>query len=93
MVCMESTLPKCLPNFGTLPGGTDHGYIVCNYQLPMRAIKRGLRPLQRRGHCLFALLAEMAEHADGEEMRKRLEVELPDPTLDVSYSRPTLPLL
>ena len=89
---MERTLPKGLPRSGTPPGGIDHEYMVLD-QLPTRAIGRGLWPLQRRGHCLFALLAEMAEHADGEEMRKRLEVELPDPTLDVSYSRPTLPLL
>ena len=90
---MESTLPKCLPNFGTLPGGTDHGYIVCNYQLPMRAIKRGLRPLQRRGHCPFALLAEMAEHAYGDARREWPEVELPAPTLAVFYSLATHYLL
>ena len=43
--------------------GSDHGHMVHTYQLPTRAIGRGLQPLQRRGHCLFALLAEMAEHA------------------------------
>ena len=59
----------------------------------MRAFGRGLRPLQRRGHCPFALLAEMVEHGDGNARRKRLEVELPTPMLIVSYSTPTLPSL
>ena len=35
--------------------------------------------------------AVMEEHADGDARRKRPEVELPTPTLVVSYSPPTLP--
>ena len=38
LVCVESTLPKGLPIFGTPHGGNDHGYLVCNYQLPTRAV-------------------------------------------------------
>ena len=34
MVCMESTLPKRLSRSGTAPGGSGHGYMVRNYQLP-----------------------------------------------------------
>ena len=48
------------------------------------------KPLQRRGHCPFALLAEMAEHAYGDARREWPEVELPAPTLVVSYSPATL---
>ena len=59
----------------------------------MRAAGRGLQPLQRHGHCMFTLLAKMEEHADGDTSRKRPEVELPTPTLVVSYSPPTLPPL
>ena len=46
------------------PKEIDHGYMVHDYQLPTRAIGRGLRPLQRRGYCPFAILAEMVEHVD-----------------------------
>ena len=60
------------------PSGIDHQYMVRNYQISMRAIGRGLRPLQRRGH--------MAEHIDDDARRKRLEVELPTPTQVVSCS-------
>ena len=63
---MESTLLKGLPRFGMLPGGSDRGYMVRDYKLPTRAIGRGLQPLQRCGHCLFALLAEMTEYIDGD---------------------------
>ena len=49
-----------------------------------------LEHIQRRGHCPFALLAEMAEHAYGDARREWPEVELPAPTLDVSYSPATL---
>ena len=91
---MESMLPKGLPRSGTPPGGSDRGYMVHTYQeLPMRAIGRGLQPLQRRGCCPFTLLAEMAENAHGDARRKWPKVELPAPTLVVSYSHATLPLL
>ena len=85
----------CLKVFQYLvsPGGSDHGYMVHDYQLPPRAFGRGLQPLQRRGHCSFVLLAKMAEHADGDARRIRPEMELPAPTLVVSYSPPTLPLM
>ena len=49
--------------------------------------------LQRCGHCLFALLAEMAEHAYGDTRRKWPEVELPAPTLVLSNSLAALPSL
>ena len=54
-----------LPRSGTPSRGIDHGYMVCDYQPPMRTIGRGLHPLQRCGHCPFALMAEMAEHTNG----------------------------
>ena len=38
----------------------------------------------------FALLAEMTEHAYGHARRKLPEVELPSPTVVVSYSPATL---
>ena len=72
---------------------SDHGYLVSDDQLPSWAIGRGLEPLQRCGHCLFALLAKMAEDTDGDSKRKRPKVELPAPTLAVYYSPPTLPSL
>ena len=43
-----------------------------------------------RGHCPFALLAEMVEHTYGDARREWPEVELPTPTLVVSYSPATL---
>ena len=65
MACMESMLPKGIPRSGTPSRGIDKGYMVHDYQLTMRAIGRGLQPLQRCGHYPFALLAEKAEHTDG----------------------------
>ena len=73
MVCTKSMLPKDLPCPGTPPGGSDHGYMVRDYQLPTRAIGRGFQSLQQRGHCLFALMAEMAEYADGDVLRIKLK--------------------
>ena len=67
-----------------------HEYLVREYKLPMRAIGRGLRPLQRRSHYPFTVLSEIAEHADGDARRKQPVVELQAPTLVVSYSPPTL---
>ena len=58
LVFLESTMPKGLPRSGTPQEGTDHGYMVHDYQLPTRAIGRGLRPLQRRGHSPFALMTD-----------------------------------
>ena len=69
-VYMESALPQGLPRYGTTPEGSDHGHMVHAYQLPTRAIGRGLQPLQRRDHCPFALLAEMAEHTYGDARRE-----------------------
>ena len=83
---------RCLKVFQDMvqpPRGSDHGHMVRAYQLPTRAIGRGLQPLQRR-HCPFALLAEMAEHTYGDARRKWPEVELPAPTLIVSCSPATL---
>ena len=90
---MESALPQGFPRYGTAPGGSDHGHMVRDYQLPTRATRRDLQPLQRRGLCLFALLTEMAEHTYGDARREWPEVELPAPTLAVSYSPTTLSLL
>ena len=67
-----------------------HNTLLRAYQLPTRATRGGLQPLQRRGHCPFALLAEMAEHAYGDARREWPEVELLAPTLAVSYSPATL---
>ena len=63
---MESALPQGFPRYGTTPRGSDHGHMVRAYQLPTMVTGRGLQPLQRRGHCPFALLAEMTEHAYGD---------------------------
>ena len=41
----------------------------------------------------LTLLAKMEEHADGDARRKQPKVELPAPTLVVSYSPPALPPL
>ena len=90
MVYMESALPQGLPRYGTASGGSDHGHMVRAYQLPTRATGRGLQSLQRRDHCPFALLAEMAEHTYGDARREWPEVELPAPTLAISYSPATL---
>ena len=57
LVFLESTMPKGLPRSSTPPGGTDHGFLIRNYQLPSWAIGRSLQPLKRCGHCPFALLA------------------------------------
>ena len=43
-------LPKGFPRSGTPPKGIDHGYMARDYQLPTRAIGRGLWPLQQCGH-------------------------------------------
>ena len=83
-------MPKGLPRSATPLEGIDCGYIVHYYQLPTRAIGQCLRLLQRHGHCLFALLAQMTEHPDGGVRRKQPEVELPAPTSPISYSPPTL---
>ena len=88
---MESALPEGFSGSGAAPGGSDHGHMVCSYQLPTRAVGRGLQPFQRCGHCPFALLAKMAEHAYGDSRRKWSEVELPAPTLAVSESLAALP--
>ena len=90
VVYMENALPQGLPRYGTAPGGSDHGHMVRAYQLPTRATGIGLQPLQRRDHCPFALLAEMAELTYGDARREWPEVELPTPTLVVSYSPATL---
>ena len=66
---------KGLPRSGTPSRGNDDGYMVCDYQFPTKAIGQGLRSLQQRGHCLFALLVEIVEHANGDTRRKWLEVE------------------
>ena len=90
MVYMESALPQGLPRYGTAPEGSDHGHMVRAYQLPTRATGRDLQPLQRRDHCPFTLLTEMAEHTYGDARREWPKVELPAPTLVVSYSPATL---
>ena len=87
---MESELPQGLPRYGTAPRGSDHGHMVHAYQLPTRETGGGLQPLQRRGHCPFVLLAKMAEHTYGDARREWPDVELPSPTLVVSYSPATL---
>ena len=63
---MESAVPQGLPRYCMAPRGSDHGHMVRAYQLPTRATRGGLQPLQQRDHCPFALLAEMAEHAYGD---------------------------
>ena len=81
---------KGFPGLGTTPRGSDHGYLVRAYQLPTRTTGRGLQPLQRRDHYPLAFLAEMAEHTYGDARREWPEVELPAPTVVVSYSPATL---
>ena len=53
-------------------------------------IGRGLRPLRRPG---FAFGKNGGTYVDGDARRKWPGVELPAPTLDISYSPPTIPSL